>query len=190
MEELGGYYDVDDDIQRLGLSAQQELILALLRHISKDKHKILYNYKVAHVRGYFECMSEQSLEATMKRLKAAGYFKPSKPVKQGRYWGWERLCVDLDGKHTAQEDDMKEENNDAITSDGKEGDMKEPTKSDEPEATVGEEKSYDERYPAMRAFMETVEKESAENRREQITEQSEEINQSEEERINLILDAI
>lgn len=100
---IGGYFTITDDIQKLGFTVNRELILALLGHISKDERKLLYNYKVAHVRGYFECMSDVSIESTMKRLKKDGYFEPSKPVKIGKYWGWESVSINLNPKKEPDE---------------------------------------------------------------------------------------
>lgn len=111
MSYLGGYFTLTDEMQKLGLTINQEIVLATYASILEWE---AYNYPVYNSAtpkntGYLECMKPEAIARAIRELNKLGYLTHSEAVKDKSY-GWKEMKVNLNpNQDDIKEDDMTKE---------------------------------------------------------------------------------
>lgn len=96
MGALGGYIILTDEIQKLHLPVNQELVLAVWNNIANvDGYRYpVYNARTPHIFRLLECMKFESVKRATYELYKRGYLDHSEPTVD-KSWGWKSVSINL-----------------------------------------------------------------------------------------------
>lgn len=117
MSALGGYFVITDEIQKLRLPINREIVLSAWDSVIKfnEYNYPVYNAKTIHIFDMLGYKKFETLKRTTYELSNIGYIEHSERVHD-KSWGWKSVSVNLNPK---QEDEprSKEDDNSHIEED-------------------------------------------------------------------------
>lgn len=104
MSAMGGYIFLSDEIQRLGLTINDEIVLAVWNNIASFEgyNYPVYNAATPHKLGLLKHMSFDAVKRATYKLYRLGYLWHSEQVRD-KSWGWKKIAINLSPNKDAGE---------------------------------------------------------------------------------------
>lgn len=111
MARFHGYITITDEIQKLGLTPNQEMVLAVFNSILEwDEYDWpVYNSATPYHTGWLKCMDIRAVYRAICELRDKGYIEHSKettkPARNGKTTrGWETMTVNINNEQAIEEE--------------------------------------------------------------------------------------